>query len=1584
MMRRISKNHLLIVAFSAVFGITYSLAKCLDRENRVYIPVFPAVIAGILCAGISTCIYTILSSERTFDANQKSVSRKKLWLITTSILLVSYFLCFLVYFPGVGMNDGLNIMYWKTGTFNQFPAFYGMFIIALTRLGQYLGTLQISIVLYSISQVVAVSLLTSGLIVWFWEKPVHRWIKLLFLVYYAIEPLFAMYAIAMLKDTLFSLLLTVLMVLTYELLHHDVWFQSKWFWVSFASVLLGIIFLRNNGSYLVIPFLVVLFVVLKKFRKKIAMVSAVTVLGIIISTFPVKVVGAENLFQEKAGIPLQQIAAVVANNGDYSREQADFINQLMPLDEIKSRYNPSSVDSIKWNHELFDREYLNEHKKEFLITWVKMLPANFSIYVKAYLQQTFYFWAPLQKGRVQCFYSIETYADNSWLIDFAEENGIHDEPLIPEPFVHKLKGYYKMAGLFLREGVLFWLMMGSALLMVLKRGDRKELLPYLPGIFLWLTIMISTPVSSSIRYVFAYVYSLPFYIGFLLLKERKEEEVLENDVPEQHLPAQKTDIALIIAITSIIIGHIVPWGTAVRNLMFSFQMPLLFVLAGYRMKTINSVSDLLEEIKTDFRYLMVPYLVFHIMDSLLGIMLYGETANLSIWAQKLLWASGVEHQGHPSIGAIWMFNVLFWAKTLYSVIELTFPKRFNGIICGILAGAGYVLARQGLWLIFSLDIVLVVTLYLYLGRQVQKGMELFARHRFGVFIPLGIWLFLWSRGFYIEFAARHYPLFPLTVLESLCGALCVLLLSRKIEKYLEIPLISSICGINAGVVLGLHHLSGRCPWLWGHGVFYDCIYNLVFLGLMTAAIVFAKKWLNTSRKRWERAFLAVLGIYIIRQFFSTTMFVLVWLRHFDLYVRLAAVILVWARLSEQRWEWNIRTILLAGTGMVFTLSCLSNGYVFLFDIALFLAGIMDISYEKVLKNYCIYGAVILGLAILGALTGCIKDLIYSGMRHSFGVVYPTDFAAHVVYLFLALWVVFRKVPAKVMALVMGGLSFFLYHYCVARCGTIVMGISAIAVLVTEQIELREKDGKPFGRIMKGADWLTVCWMPLCAAAMITMSVKYSKEQPALEMINRWISSRLRLANNAMNQYGIRLFGTAFEMIGGGNDTVSRYGYNFVDSSYCMILLRYGTAVLLALCVLSMWATRKAIRAKNRRLAVAMAMIAVHSLIEHHLTELAYNPFLLLAFAELTHKGKVYEGIEAFRNKKTYGIWVVCVTAGILFRTAIPASLGYVRTMVTLLQLNKPRGHLIFIAGILSAVFLCIVTARKAAALFLLILRKEKPDRRILASAALCIAAAVGIAGLSETVLKKKSPEYDETLRQGKQIITKLTESEMPGRTKPRICVDDVPELYKRYAGGIEDPVLSGGSLASESDIVLFTNIENDFYHLTDNEFLFGEVSERQGVYVKGEEAAKSIEACGIRLEDHYSVRHRVDLKNMADANGLRLGERGGLLIDGTEQSLIHGPWVTIYKGKLQVNYRIKLLDCRTAEGEVAKIRLSAESGDYILLEKPVNREDFDENGICMAAIEQWMESREGVEFLLFAQEGTVLEIEEITYGKNGR
>ena len=72
------------------------------------------------------------------------------------------------------------------------------------------------------------------------------------------------------------------------------------------------------------------------------------------------------------------------------------------------------------------------------------------------------------------------------------------------------------------------------------------------------------------------------------------------------------DIAKAIAIICMIVGNIVPWGSSVRNFVFSFDVPLLLVLMGFTAEEAKSLPELWRQIKKDFWKFMVPYIAFHV------------------------------------------------------------------------------------------------------------------------------------------------------------------------------------------------------------------------------------------------------------------------------------------------------------------------------------------------------------------------------------------------------------------------------------------------------------------------------------------------------------------------------------------------------------------------------------------------------------------------------------------------------------------------------------------------------------------------------------------------------------------------------------------------------------------------------------------------------------------------------------------------------------------------------------------------------------------------------------------------------------
>ena len=80
------------------------------------------------------------------------------------------------------------------------------------------------------------------------------------------------------------------------------------------------------------------------------------------------------------------------------------------------------------------------------------------------------------------------------------------------------------------------------------------------------------------------------------------------------------------------------------------------------------------------------------------------------------------------------------------------------------------------------------------------------------------------------------------------------------------------------------------------------------------------------------------------------------------------------------------------------------------------------------------------------------------------------------------------------------------------------------------------------------------------------------------------------------------------------------------------------------------------------------------------------------------------------------------------------------------------------------------------------------------------------------------------------------------------------------------------------------------------------------------------------MNNFYSARKEVNLADLAGRNGLPINERGSLLVEGADKSLIYGSYDVVYKGLLRVEYRLRLLDSSIMDGELATVRLAREWG----------------------------------------------------------
>lgn len=426
--------------------------------------------------------------------------------------------------PFVGLlsayYDSVAIIKSGAGMARQHPWFYCMIIEAITNIAVKFGGYETAFVAESMLQIIIAASISTHCLLWLRHKGINPYLLSLLFVIYAFCPIINLYMITLFKDVPISYLYMEWLILLYDCYEsHGVKLTQKSTCVRIGILLLFSL-LRNNGVYVSTFILFGLFVLCYKQRKSLIRFVIILFLVIIISNAYEKANNITHLVKETVGIPLQQIAAVVCDGGVITEKQSEFINQVLPLDFIREHYDPYTSDPLKWGGSPIDNKFLNTHKAEFLKVWIELCFANVRTYVDAYARATYGFWSTgdTGKGRYSTIY-VEA------LDDFFVENDIHIKNVLPQALQERLEALtWESAGCFWGEGHLFWFFMFILILLILQRGISVAIvgLPCLGG---WLTIMLSTPVAYSWRYIYYIPLSIPILIGILFLPSKAYKEL---------------------------------------------------------------------------------------------------------------------------------------------------------------------------------------------------------------------------------------------------------------------------------------------------------------------------------------------------------------------------------------------------------------------------------------------------------------------------------------------------------------------------------------------------------------------------------------------------------------------------------------------------------------------------------------------------------------------------------------------------------------------------------------------------------------------------------------------------------------------------------------------------------------------------------------------------------------------------------------------------------------------------------------------------------------------------------------------------
>lgn len=423
------------------------------------------------------------------------------------LIVLLWGIVFLVYYPGCCSGDSHDILkmvlhmdftssWFRYTSFNSHhPWLYSL----LVKLGQIIAPsvdAGIAIVIFVQLLVMAATVVHSCHTVFLLSK--STFLTVAYYLFFTLNPLLIRLTLSLWKDALFGafvLLLTSLVLRVF--FKHNVGHQKyDNFLIIICAVLVSL--LRSGG--VLIPFVLMIGFFLIGENKKRVLIIIGSVIGIVLAAQVIT--GAlfkieKGHFSEAIGVPLQQVSRVIVEDGKLKKEERDFLNNLLPLDQYQSHYEEKTANGIKFANDFSD-DFLEQNKGTFLKYWLYIGIRNPKEYITAWIEETKGFWYIgtdtahyVASPGYQLDNTIDTKITNSKL------------PFIPYAAIDYITEFYIICTKCItKASSLFWLLLFAlAASFIMKK--RFALIITLPQIIWFALFIMNAPVYQQFRYIFS-------------------------------------------------------------------------------------------------------------------------------------------------------------------------------------------------------------------------------------------------------------------------------------------------------------------------------------------------------------------------------------------------------------------------------------------------------------------------------------------------------------------------------------------------------------------------------------------------------------------------------------------------------------------------------------------------------------------------------------------------------------------------------------------------------------------------------------------------------------------------------------------------------------------------------------------------------------------------------------------------------------------------------------------------------------------------------------------------------------------------
>ena len=260
-----------------------------------------------------------------------------------------------------------------------------------------------------------------------------------------------------------------------------------------------------------------------------------------------------------------------------------------------------------------------------------------------------------------------------------------------------------------------------------------------------------------------------------------------------------------------VIGHtdfFAPWGGLISKSIFSFHMPLFFIIAGLFVRKVPF------NFNKEVRFLILPYLITEFFLVILKTLrshfichslninsvisaLYGNGAAKTLWGVTI-----------PDNSPLWFLLALFFSKLLYQNVVL--KSKYDDLCVLLISITGYIIGEFVMWLPFSLCPAMVSVIFMHIGYRYKNY-----RYSVSPFFLICC-LLLWVSGlFFDEFSleSNTFPLLFVSIIIAVSGTWLMFWISNI--KTIRSRILLQYFGNISMLVLCVHTLESQIQ-PWGH------------------------------------------------------------------------------------------------------------------------------------------------------------------------------------------------------------------------------------------------------------------------------------------------------------------------------------------------------------------------------------------------------------------------------------------------------------------------------------------------------------------------------------------------------------------------------------------------------------------------------------------------------------------------------------------------------------------------------------------------------------------------------------------------